>query len=418
MFLRSFIKKQDQGGKLKFMIKELFVETYKYMWRNKKNRLFMALSFAVVIIYSLFLVPNAQDPTEINVSSLERDMYGSQQQFEDRLDSGQTALSLFTGTSVYYESRNEYAQRRELLTAIKQGDIYRYLENSYRPDQGEELASGDFDFEILGRETEFSMPVRQAKTSYYANEVEDLSFHTVFEKTSLQQLHLFLVGLGPIVLLLSLIFLISDVLVKDRQLETQKIGVPLRWPLYLFVQSIAALSFVLIFFMAVTGVFVLLNGILHGFGTFDLPIGGYTVLVDEFERAYVDLSMGEMGSFLLTITPFLLLLLYLFTRLNTLFSLLFKQPVVVMAVGIFTVVFQNLYYTEGTPDLLGIHLSRFPQTYFNIGQIITGRFEAMTLEAVPEILTRGFIVLGFTIVILELILYVTSKKITRQSFIR
>lgn len=401
------------------MIKEVFIETYRYMWRSKKNRLFMIIAFALVIFYVLILLPHSSGPNEVDVEALERDMYANQQQFADRLDNGLTAPSLLTGTNAYHLARNEHADQRELLVALRHGDVYRYLSIPYRPASREELSDnsfGNLDIPILG--TEIEEAHQSAKDSYYLNEVENLSFHTVHNRTSVQQLHLFLIGLGPIVLLLSLIFLISDVLVKDRDLKTQKSGVPLNWPVYIFVQSMAALSFVVLFLTALTSLSIILNGLLHGFGSFDLPIGFYEAYFEEGTLNQANYTIKNAGWFFTVVAPFLTLLVYLTTRLISLFSLLAKQPIVVMVLGMFAVVFQNFYYAEETTHLLGIHLTWFPQTYINFGEVVTGRLEHQLLESIPNLISRGIIILTITILIVEGLLYLTSKRITRQKFLR
>lgn len=400
------------------MMKEVFIETYKYMWRNKKNRLFMTIAFVFIILYILFILPNLAGSNEVDIEALERDMYANQQQFEDRLNNGMTVPSLLTGTNAYYLARNEYANQRELLTALRQGDVYRYLAIPYRPSSREELTDntfGNLDFPILGTEIDEAHQV--AKNTYYLNEVENLSFHTVHNRTSIQQLHLFFIGLGPVVLLLSLIFLISDVLAKDRYLKTQKAGVPLKWPVYIFVQSMAALSFVVLFFTAITILFVLLNGLLHGFGTVDLPVGYYRAYFDEGILNQANYTIESAGWFFTTTAPFVFLLFYLMTRLNALFSLIVKHPIVVMVLGMFVVSFQNFYYAEETSHLMGIHLTWFPQTYINFGEVVTGRLEHQLLETIPTIVSRGLLVLAASILVVEILLYLTSKKISRQKFL-
>src|SRR5690625_7975767 len=98
-------------------------------------------------------------------------------------------------------------------------------------------------------------------------------------------------------------------------------------------------------------------------------------------------------TFLLQAIPYLLLLGYLFTRLNTLFSLWTKQSVVTMVLGIFTILFQFIYYGSDSEELLGIDISLFPQTYFDFGKVLTGRLEQQLLVTIPNLFTRGLLVL-------------------------
>ncbi|MDZ7836388.1 MAG: hypothetical protein U5K84_14665 [Alkalibacterium sp.] len=372
------------------MIRQVMSETFTYMWRNKKNRLVMILCLGAVLLHSLFILPNTPGPDEVDIVQLERQMEGNRQTFEDQLDKGLTVPSFMTGTSAYEQARNEYVNQRELLTALNNGDVRRYLEIPYRPadsggegDEGSAFAPAVNRIFGYGKES-FS---RANKLDYYLNEADPLTFHMVHERTSLQQLHLFLIGLGPYILLILLLFMISDVITKDRDLRTQKAGVPLNWFGYLFIQSVTALGFVMLFMTALTGLFVLVNGLQYGFGSLDLPVIAFGEAEATYQASPI-LTM-EMGTFLLRALPYLLLLFYGFARLNTLFSLLFKQDVVTFVASVFVLLFPLLYYSADTTELLGFDLTYYPQTYYHFGNVVTGRLNA------PY--ARGLIVLAVTL---------------------
>lgn len=392
-------------------------ETVKYMWRSEKNRLFMALTTALVLIYSLFLVPKISGDVEVDIEMMEREMTGNVIQFEEALDEGLIVPNVLTGTTAYDQWRRESVAQRELLTALKQGDAKRYIEIDYRPTTATEREVSGLEqlvFNVFGYELE--QPYQTVKNKVYQDEVEPLSFHIVHDRTSLQQIHLFLIGLGPVLLLLGLVFLISDVHVKDRSLQTQKIGIPMSWQKYSFTQALTAFGFVSLFYLFLFGVFFLVNGLLYGFGSFALPIGHYD---PNFELGFLNqenYQVETLGRFLLQALPYLLLLGYLFTRLNTLLSLWTKQSVVTMVLGMFLILFQTLYYGRDSAELAEVDLSIFPQTYIDFGKVLTGRLEQQQLVAIPNLYTKGLLVLGATILITEGFIYGSSKKMTRQKF--
>jgi hypothetical protein len=398
-------------------MKQVVKETIKYMWRSEKNRLFMGLTTALVLLYTLFVVPNLSSEHEINIEDMELEMMGNVVQFEEALDAGLIVPSSLTGTTAYSSLRQDYVAQREVLTALKQGDVRRYIATTYRPEADgseeagvEQIAAGLFGYDL-------EQPFQPAKNRAYLASNENLSFHTVHDRTSLQQVHLFLLGFGPILLLLGLIFLISDVHVKDRTLETQKVGHPLKWQTYTWVQAITALAFVVIFYLALAGVFILLNGLLHGFGTLELPIGYYNAFYERGVENLANFQIQSIGWFFIRALPYLVLLGYLFARINTLLSLWTKQSVVTMAIGMFILLFQFVYYGSEATELLGIDITNFPQTYFDFGKIITGRFEYQVGEAFPNLFTHGLLVLLVTIILIEAFIYLSSKKITRQEFV-
>ena len=396
---------------------QVITETVKYMWRSEKNRLFMTLTTALVLIYSLFIVPKISGDNEVDIEMMEREMTGNVIQFEESLEEGLIVPNVLTGTTAYDQWRREAVAQRELLTALKRGDVKRYIEIDYRPSTATEKEVSGLEqlvFNVFGYELE--QPYQTEKNKVYYDEVDPLSFHIVHDRTSLQQIHLFLIGLGPVLLLLGLVFLISDVHIKDRSLQTQKIGVPMSWQKYSFTQALTAFGFVSLFYLFLFGLFFLVNGLLYGFGSFDLPIGYYN---PNFEMGFLNqdnYQVKSLGIFLVQAIPYLLLLGYLFTRLNTLLSLWTKQSVVTMVLGMFLILFQTLYYGRDFFELADVDLSIFPQTYIDFGKVLTGRLEQNQLAAIPNLYTKGLIVLGLTILFTEGFIYGSSKIITRQKF--
>lgn len=398
-------------------MKQVVKETSRYMWRNEKNRLFMGIATLAVLLYSFIIVPHISGENEINVAHLERDMNGNVIQFEQALEDGLIVPNSLTGTTAYHQLRREYVAQREVLTALKHGDVRRYIAASYRPavNRTDFSAVEQLIFRLFGYELEQAF--QPQKNEAYLTEVEQLNFHVVHDRTSLQQISLFLIGLGPILLLIGLIFLISDVHVKDRLLETQKIGHPMPWHTYTWVQAMTAFGFVTVFFLGLALLFFIVQGLQYGFGTFTLPTGFYAADAGVGVFNMEKFQLRTIGELLLRALPYVILLGYLFTRINTLFSLWTKQTVVTMALGIFLVVFQFLYYGADTSELLGIPIKHYPQTYFDFGKVITGRLELQIGEAIPDLYSHGLLVLGSTIVIVELLLIVSSKKITRQQYV-
>ena len=111
-------------------MKQVIKETSRFMWRSGKNRLFMVITTALVLLYTLFVVPNLSSEDEMNVRNLERDMNGNVVQFEQALQDGLIVPNALTGTTAYNQLRREYINQREVLTALKHGDVKRYIQTS------------------------------------------------------------------------------------------------------------------------------------------------------------------------------------------------------------------------------------------------------------------------------------------------
>lgn len=380
-------------------IRQTVEETVKYMWRNKKNRLFMGIMTALMLIYVILFAPDFNSHHDMDMEDLQYEMTGNAVQAQSAKEKGYIVPSIMTGTTAYIEQQHEFGQQRELFTTLRQGDIYRYLETVSSMDtevQETDTTIASLFYDLFGEDPMF------LKTSRYIEEVPNLNFHIVHEITSLQQFHLFLIGAGPLILLSGLIFMISDVHTKDLELSSQKLGIPLSWQNYLLVQSLAALGFVIVFYLFFFGLFYLLNGVLHGFGLLSFPIG---------------FPQETIGWFLIRSIPYILLLFILFTRLNTLISLWTKQSIVTMAVLIFIVFFSSIYMDAYTGEALSFNLGYLPTSYIDFGKVITGNVALAPIASGLTVYTSGLIVLAGALILVELAVYLTSKRTTRQKFI-
>ncbi len=245
---------------------------------------------------------------------------------------------------------------------------------------------------------------------------EDLSFHVVQEKTAWQQIQAFLSKWGPTVLVTLTLFIACDVFVLGIKKRTQHIGVPIAWGSYLFIQSLAIIVFILVMLSTLAASFFIINGILYGFGSLNWPVVLFNYSEDFFFSEVSPFTLVSIGSFLAQALPFLIVFIYFFTRLSAFWSLIFKQEVVVFLAGLFTLLFEKLYFSRTTRDLLGIDISYFPQTYFDFGKVMTGEKNYL-LNTSTVTAGRGIVVVLVAVVCLELLLALAARLRTRQTFI-
>lgn len=377
-------------------ITQTMEETTKYMWRNKKNRLFMGIMLVLMVVYVVIFAPNFNSEYDLDMNELHTEMLGNQAQAESAKDKGLIAPNVLTKTTAYIEQLYQFGTERELYTTIKQGDLHRYLEiQDMNPPQDRDTDLSTMFYSIFGSDP---LPM---KSWAYREELPELNFHIVHEITSLQQIHLFLIGAGPLILLSGLIFMISDVHTKDLSLSSQKSGVPLNWSGYLLVQAGAALGFVLAFYAVFFGLFYLVNGVLHGFGGLHYPIS---------------FPQETIGWFLLRTIPYIGLLFILFTRLNTLVSLWSRQAVVSMAVLLFIVFASDIYMDNFTGQIVSFNLMLLPTSYINFGTVITATHNLVPAIPGLKVYSSGLVILGITILVVEMILFLSAKRVTRQKF--
>lgn len=373
-------------------------ETLKYMWRNEKNRLFMGILLVFMLLYSIFLAPDYNSHQDINMDELEVEMIGNGIQADNAKANDLLIPSGMTGTTSYIQQKSQFGEQRELYTTLKQGDVKRYLQTpwTYTSERDGPSYIASLFYNLFGEDSLFF------KAPRFIEEVPHLNFHIIHEITSLQQIHLFLLGAGPLLLLSGLIFMISDVHTKDQKLSSQKSGIPLGWGKYLLIQSLTALGFVATFYLVFFGLFYLVNGLLHGFGSLSYPIS---------------FPQETIGWFILRSLPYILILLLLFTRLNTLISLWTRQPIVTIAILLFIVFFSTIYMDVYTADILPFNIGYLPITYIHFGRIIADTQELLPVVNGLSTYSSGLVVLGLTLLVTEILLFITSKRMTRQKFV-
>lgn len=399
------------------MAKVVFIETFKKMIRNSKNRLVILVAFLGVLLYSGLVLPNTEPLDTVDMERLEIDMLGNLGMMESQFDAGTTEANLFTGQSTYQMAKNEFEQQRDFKTAMDNGDARRYIQLNYLPEDLQDDIRNYY-LQHSGeplKDLQYDRSNKQLRLNSYLEEPH-ITFHLIQEKTAWQQIHQFLMNWGPQILLVLTVFLASDVLTMDRSARTQKAGVPYSWRKYLFVQSVAVFCFMELFLLAVFAWFMLVNGLLFGFGHLELKVPQYTYRTDYTTNDSV-FGLMEIGTFLWNCLPLLVLFIYLMIRLTTLFSLIFRHDVVVLTVGVFAIVFEKLYYSRRMRDIMGIDLSFFPQTYIDIGQVVSG--EKNFLLNTPAItMEQGLIVVAVTVLAVEGLILIASKWMPRQRFVQ
>lgn len=407
----------SEGSQL--MRQTVFKETILQLIRNTKNRLAIALVFLAVIFYSFFMLPQQKSFDTIDYDKLEIDLFAHKGIMEDSIEKGNFRVNSFTGQSAYSQAKYNYDNQHALISAINNGDADRYISiiSRYTPQFHVEDRMDSYMENSLypGKDMTYdSMNFNNRITSYTDNDIP-LTFSIIQEKTSWQQLQIFFLEWGPLLLVALTLFIASDVFTESIKKRTQRIGVPLGWGQYLFIQSLAILSFVGLFFLAGGLFFFTLNGLLNGFGDLNWSVSQFNYS-DSYVTDTTVYGLMQLKDFFIQTLPFMAILLYLFVRLSTLFSLLFRQEVVVFLAGIFTFLFERLYFSRTTRDLLGIDISYFPQTYFDFGKVINGH-QNFLINTGTITVEKGLISLLVTIVAVEVILAFVIRLRSRQKFI-
>lgn len=401
------------------MFATIFKETFLHLIRNSKNRLVVVLLFLGLGFYSLVLLPKQASIDTIDLNLLRQELFANKGMMDNARETGNFQVNTFTGQSTYQSAKYHYEHQRSLLAAIETGDAVRYLTilERYTP---------PFYQEALSEHYQLTSPYPSKDQTYdylnFANRVNSykeagipVNFHIIQEKTSLQQIQLFLLNGGPSILAVIALFIACDLFVSSRQHRTQKMGIPCSWGTYLFIQSLALLAFILVLFAATGLFFYLFNGFLFGFGALAWKVPAFTYSAD-FVVNPDSYTLMTIGRFLMEALPFLLLLLYLFIRLSVILSLFLRQEVLIFLSGLFILFFEQLYFNRTTRFIWGVHISHLPQTYFEFGKTITGA-KNFLLNTGAVTFEKGLLVTVITILLVEAGLSQAVRRVDRQTFL-
>lgn len=406
------------------MFRVVFDETKKKIWRNRKNRLVIVLTVLLIFIYTLLVLPNTDHPTSTASSPFNLQMTTEFNMKEERLSEGNIGITRSTGVDSYLYSKQRFETYDTYNQALQDGNAKLFVEqisnvwpNHLRNELDEyvyEKAGYEFNTMIYERST-FTRNI--ALIALHNN----VSFHMIQEKTSIQQLYQFFNTYGPLIIFLLTIFVDSEILVMDRKHKTIKAGPPIGWWQYIFYQSVSVYIIVAIFaFLALT-LFFLVNGILYGTGPMNLIISQYSFNPEggltSFRGAPVHFGTEYAWLYVIKASVLILLLMFLFVRINALLSLIFRQDIVVMVIGFALVSFTIIYGADGSNEWFGIPGYFFPQNYFEVGHVISGERNFFATTNMYNVVT-GSIVIIATILVVELFLFIATRIMNRQRFER
>lgn len=402
------------------MFLTVFKETAKKMMRNKKNRLLVILFLLAAGIYSLFYLPQHEHPATIDRGQLELETESEYGMKVSRLSEGDIAVNAFTGIDTYSLSKRNYEQLFEYRDALQKGDFKRFMDikaayglpaftEGALSEHLDERAGGDIALKDYMRYTYYEHIGQTAS-------MNEPTPHIFNEKTGLQQIYKFFLSYGPLIILFTVIFTASDVLVSDRHHRTLKAGQPIGWRRYVFYQSISMYIMIVVGIFSLLSVFFIFTGVLYGFGSTSMEVPRYSY-IEGYRGEAFNFTGIPILQFIMQSLGLSLLLIYLFIRINAVLSLLFRHDVVVMIIGFLIAGFNRIYSGGSEDHFLGVPAHFLPQNYFEFGEVLGGRLNFTHLTDSFTFM-QGVIIIIATILIIEVILSITQRIITRQKFER
>ena len=385
--------------------------------RSRRNVPFLLFIGVLLLSYCLVLLPNANTKEAFNKKKAEKYLVELEIQQKLREKVGNTGVVIRSGIPVYamndytyglfkgmlmaYEERN-YARLLNLRTFYLEGNIEEYVD-----DKSLFKASP-----FPGKDRSHLYYQTMIRYEDYITKGEPITFGLMYEKTGLQALQNFLQGFGVYFLLFSTIYFSSDILSRDRKHRTLLQGIPLSWYRQLNLKSLSVFVYSTLFIACVIVIGVMIMTLQFGFGSFDLKV---PIMVGQQTFKWGDYSFVTIATYLGKTLAVLPLLVFIFVRLNVVFSLLVKNEWFVLVFSTVVLFSERLYFSRTTRELFGLDISLFPQTYFDFGKIVDAEKNYL-LNTETITYAKGIIALLILLLIIEAILFLVSRTFNKRRF--
>jgi hypothetical protein len=395
----------------RFFIKHEFM----LMRKSKKNNMFIVFLAALVFSYCFIVLPNQETIDTIDVEELKvlvSDTAASQESREAR---GATGIIHFIGMSAYAQDEYKNKVRNAMVHAYENEEYTRYLRFkilNIDPMVFMEDKTLFPNSPFPGKDRSNLLHQLHLRYDSYLTSNLPISKEIIEQKTALQVLSNLLIGPMTYLILFCAIYFGSDVLVRDRKNQTLLQGVPLSWYRLINLKTFVAFSYTMLVLLALFIIGMAMLTFQNGFGYFGIQI---PTLVPGEEIDFMDSEMISIGRFLLLALGFIPILVYLFTRLNMVLSLVLKNEWLVLLVSSLILFSESIYFTRTLREIGGIEISSFPQTYFAFGKVITGMKNFLVnLDTITY--SKGYLLFIIAIVIIELLLVLVSRIVNKQRF--
>ena len=401
------------------MIRTLMKHELTIMGKSKKNMLFI-MSLAVLLLgYCFMILPNKQTTESFNPEEVREDLeelFVLQRDSEKR---GATGFSPMSGLAVYAANEDYYKVSSKMITAFESQNYLRFLYLRLHHIEGGMDNFLDIDASLFSRSP---FPGKDRQHLYfqtllryqgYLKEDLPISYALIEQKTALQTVENLFLSSAVYLIIFCAIYFSSDVLVRDRRNQSILQGLPLSWYRLLNFKTLVTFlyTFIILFVLMVLGMIIL--SIQNGFGFLNIPVPVMTFAERDFSMNDYDvISLTKFMAMSMSLIP---ILIYLFIRLNLVFSLLFRNEWIVLMVSSLFLFSERLYFARDFRELFGIDISYFPQTYFEFGKVVTGEKNYLVnLETITYV--KGITVLVATVFVIECILFIVSRIVNKRRF--
>lgn len=385
--------------------------------RSRKNIPFLVFIGVLLLSWCVLILPNEETKETFDVDRTVAHLKTLEGEQDLRRAKGHTGIVLFTGMPVYAMNENSYVFHKALLHAYEDRDFTRYLHLRafYLEGNGQEYVEDKGLFQsspFPGKDRNHLYRQTMMRFDDYLTKEQPITYGLIMEKTGLQALQKFLLSYGIYFFLFCAIYFSSDVVTRDRKNRSVLQGMPLSWYRQLNLKTVSAFLYANLVIFGTVAVGVLLIAIQFGFGHFNLDV---PVLLAQETFGIDNYNTITIAKLLGLIAVAVVLLVFLFVRLNILLSLLVKNEWAVLLLSTVILFSERIYYTRDTRELFGIDVGSWPQTYFDFGKVVTGD-KNFLLNIQSVTVMKGFAVLLITIAVIEVLLFIASRIVNKRRF--
>ncbi|MFC6464668.1 hypothetical protein ACFP65_06680 [Marinilactibacillus sp. GCM10026970] len=380
-----------------------FILEWKRFSRNLKNQLLFLLFFFGALYYGLFVAP---DYTPVET-------FADEEAITQRIEEQRYLIDTY-GTDrprTLASAQNIIEVSQTQLNALEEQDWPTYLSQTMNVQSqirlaryGQSIDPNYFSFgERYPQEEErFWVGYKNSRYKGYINmKSKHITPAVIEERTVLQTIQRLLVGELPFILLGLVVLFSVDSITKNKGHFTIVNAIPLSFVKVLWVKTVVVLMGVTVTIIAATLALVLTIMPRYGMGALSIPVPMYGFNLDGgfFVLYPMGIWIGQ------ALTLFILCAL-LFNRGITLLSLMFKQEMLNLVLGISVIFSETLYYSRGIGYFSSIGL--LPSTFFSIGSVLIG-YHNHLYNALDLTFLSGVLSLSATWLVIELLIFVLTR---------
>lgn len=356
-------------GYLKFEFKQFFT--------NKKNlAIYFLLAFAA-IFYAIKIAP-AYDPIEkVDREEIEA-RYLTRQEFIDSLDERKLQDAHPVTVNAFYMFSEVNPLDKERLDTLAAGDLKNYAQvtsdwyflTNYMTYYNEHI-SYNARYYVKDRDMANALGFYNSLDQYvrygaYAEADYELSINQFEQRTALQTVERLLLGPLPVLLIICTLLLAIDIVTKDRLHPSILKGFPIAdWKKLLVKMFVAIIGSIALFLPLLIGFIII--GMQAGFGHFQLPSPVFTTTAQWQQEG--SFAMMTLGTFFAQSFALLFLWFIVVIGVVLLCSVLFRQEMVNLAVGLLLIFAEKFYLSRGVGYFWSIE--NYPTSYIQVGKIVS-----------------------------------------------